>query len=75
MGGTEDKITPLKIQLKLAQKYADRATLEVITGACHWTIGGSHFPKIKQIMFSWLNQQTDMSSTKNNNANVASQAA
>ena len=75
IGGTEDKITPLKIQLKLAQKYADRATLEVITGACHWTIGGSHFPKIKQILFSWLSQQSNITENKNNHADVASHAA
>ena len=58
IGGTEDKITPLKIQKKLKKRYAARSVLKVIEGACHWTIGGSYFPEIKQSLFSWLNEQS-----------------
>ena len=57
ISGTEDKITPIKIQKKLAQKYSDKAELKVIEGACHWTIGGSFFPQIKETLFDWLNTQ------------------
>lgn len=57
IGGTEDKITPLKIQQQLAQKYASRAELKVINGACHWTIGGTFFPEIKDSIFSWINRK------------------
>jgi len=75
IGGTEDKITPLKTQLKLAQNYANRATMKVIPGACHWTIGGSHFPKIKQTVFSWLNLQTEVQINNNENSNIKAQVA
>ncbi len=54
IGGTADKITPIKIQRKIAMKYPGRATLEVLPGACHWTIGGSYFPQIKRTIFDWL---------------------
>ncbi|MFV1873425.1 MAG: alpha/beta hydrolase [Oleiphilus sp.] len=57
ISGTEDKITPITIQRKLAQKYSDKAELKVIEGACHWTIGGSFFPQIKNTLVSWLNEQ------------------
>ena len=56
IGGSEDKITPLKLQQKLAKKYADKAVFKVIEGACHWTIGGSFFPEIQTTLFDWLNQ-------------------
>lgn len=79
IGGTEDKITPLKTQYKLARNYANRATLKVVPGACHWTIGGSYFPNIKQTLFSWLNQQNNVSviknKNKNKNANLAAHVA
>ena len=57
ISGTEDKITPIKLQRKLAQKYSDKAELKVIEGACHWTIGGSFFPEIKTTLFEWINRQ------------------
>lgn len=56
ISGTEDKITPIKLQRKLALKYSDKAELKVIEGACHWTIGGSYFPQIKETLFDWLNK-------------------
>jgi pimeloyl-ACP methyl ester carboxylesterase len=57
ISGTEDKITPIKLQRKLAQKYSDKAELKVIEGACHWTIGGSFFPEIKTSLFEWINRK------------------
>jgi pimeloyl-ACP methyl ester carboxylesterase len=60
ISGTEDKITPIKLQRKLAQKYSDKAELKVIEGACHWTIGGSFFPEIKDTIFSWINKQVPL---------------
>ena len=70
IGGTDDRITPLKTQLKIAKKYANRATIKVIPGACHWTIGGSYFPKITQALFSWLNPQADVPMTNNEKSNL-----
>lgn len=56
ISGTEDKITPINIQRSIAKKYRHRAELKVIEGACHWTIGGSYFPKITETIFTWLNE-------------------
>jgi pimeloyl-ACP methyl ester carboxylesterase len=58
IGGTEDKITPIRIQQQLARKYSTNAELKVIEGACHWTIGGTFFPEIKDILFSWLEKNS-----------------
>jgi len=66
MGGTEDKITPIKIQHKIAKHYADRVTVKIFPGACHWTIGGSHFPKIIQNLFAWLDKQPDQRNASQN---------
>lgn len=57
IGGTEDKITPIKIQHKIAKKFGQQASLRVIQGACHYTVGGSFFPTIREHIFSWLSSQ------------------
>jgi pimeloyl-ACP methyl ester carboxylesterase len=62
IGGSEDKITPLSVQHKLARQYSGKAMLKVIEGACHWTVGGSFFPEIKQTLFTWLNEQSAVKS-------------
>jgi len=58
IGGTEDKITPIGIQHKLTRKFPGQASLKVIEGACHWTVGGRHFPQIKQTLFIWLEMKS-----------------
>ncbi len=65
IGGTADKITPIKIQRKIAMKYSGRATLKVLPGACHWTIGGSYFPEIKRTIFGWLHADKQPVSANN----------
>lgn len=57
IGGTEDKITPIKIQHKIAKKYGPLANIQVIEGACHYTVGGSFFPQVKQSIFTWLDEK------------------
>ncbi|WP_201276849.1 alpha/beta hydrolase [Microbulbifer sp. ALW1] len=54
IGGSDDRITPFKIQQRIAAMYGDRAQLIKIPGACHWTVAGSYFPKIRTVMFRWL---------------------
>ncbi|MEH6344840.1 MAG: alpha/beta hydrolase [Bermanella sp.] len=61
IGGTEDKITPIKIQRKIADKYGHKATLSEVRDACHWTIGGTYFPQISQTMIDWLNKNNAVS--------------
>jgi len=66
MGGTEDKITPIKMQHKIAKNYTNNVTIKEFPGACHWTIGGSHFPNIKHSLFTWLATQSAPSNTNLN---------
>lgn len=61
IGGTEDKITPIKIQRQIAEEYAHKATLSEIRNACHWTIGGTFFPQVSQTMLDWLNKNSAIS--------------
>jgi len=64
MGGTQDKITPIKIQRQIANRYGHKATLSEIRNACHWTIGGTYFPQISQTMLDWLNKNNAISEDK-----------
>ncbi|MGY0613760.1 alpha/beta hydrolase [Vibrio sp. FJH11] len=57
IGGTEDRITPIKIQRAIAIKYGEQANLVELPGACHWTIGGSTLPRVTAVIFDWLNDQ------------------
>lgn len=57
ISGSEDRITPISIQHQLHRRYGQQAELKIIQGACHWTIGGSFFPEIKQVLFDWLDNQ------------------
>ncbi|KAA1170840.1 alpha/beta hydrolase [Marinobacter salinexigens] len=54
IGGTEDRVTPIRIQRNLARRYGDRCQLVEIPGCCHWTIGGRFFGEVSQVMFDWL---------------------
>ncbi len=55
IGGTDDKITPISIQRRIAQKYGHQVTWCEIENACHWTIGGTFLPEISKTMLDWLN--------------------
>ncbi|WP_051146627.1 alpha/beta hydrolase [Marinobacter daepoensis] len=54
IGGTEDRITPIKVQRRIAQHYRNQPELIEIPGCCHWTIGGAFFPEVRKAMFYWL---------------------
>lgn len=43
IAGTEDRITPIRVQRRIAQHYGSQAELVEISGCCHWTVGGSFF--------------------------------
>lgn len=59
VSGTEDRITPIKIQQQIADRFPGQAELVAINGACHWTIGGSYFPQIESSIFNWLEQNNN----------------
>lgn len=54
IGGTADRITPIRIQRQIAGRLGSRATLIEIADCCHWTIGGVFFPKIQSAIHKWL---------------------
>lgn len=54
IGGTADRITPIRIQRRIAQRYGDHCKLVEIAGCCHWTVGGRFFGEVCNAMFDWL---------------------
>ncbi|WP_323752304.1 alpha/beta hydrolase [Marinobacter sp.] len=54
LGGTADRITPIKIQRSIAQRFGKRASLVEIENCCHWTVGGVYFPEVRAEIFKWL---------------------
>ncbi|MDX1799826.1 MAG: alpha/beta hydrolase [Marinobacter sp.] len=54
IGGTEDRITPIRVQRRIARRYGDRCQLVEIPGCDHWTIGGRYFAEIHNALFHWL---------------------
>ncbi|WP_078082850.1 esterase/lipase family protein [Microbulbifer mangrovi] len=42
------------------QDYVDFivARLVELHGACHWTVGGSNFPRVRSSIFNWLENKT-----------------
>ena len=55
IGGTEDKITPIKVQQRIARLHGPKCTLQVLPGACHWTIADEHLKATEKCIFPWLN--------------------
>ena len=54
IGGTEDRITPIKVQRNIAKLYPAQCKLVEIQGCCHWSVGGKYFPQIRKEIFNWL---------------------
>ncbi|WP_198962643.1 alpha/beta hydrolase [Mangrovitalea sediminis] len=57
IGGIADRITPIRIQRRIAQRYGDRCQLVEIPNCCHWTVGGRFFGEVRDAMFGWLEDQ------------------
>ncbi|WP_319535021.1 alpha/beta hydrolase [uncultured Vibrio sp.] len=57
IGGTADRITPIKVQRAIVKKYGEQATLVELPEVCHWTIGGSNLPQVTSVIFDWLDDQ------------------
>lgn len=60
LGGTADRITPIKVQREIAKKYGKQATLVELPEVCHWTIGGSNLPHVTSMIFDWLDDQMNI---------------
>ncbi|KZZ58314.1 MAG: alpha/beta hydrolase [Oleiphilaceae bacterium] len=57
LSGKEDRITPPALQLKIKSLFQNKATLQLMEGVCHWTIGGTNLPLVQAHIFNWLGQQ------------------
>ncbi|CAE6949994.1 Alpha/beta hydrolase family [Vibrio sp. B1FLJ16] len=60
IGGSADRITPIKIQRAIAKKYGQQAKLAELPDVCHWTIGGSNLPRVTSVIFDWLDEQLEI---------------
>ncbi|MGP8306039.1 alpha/beta hydrolase [Vibrio sp. YIC-376] len=60
IGGTADRITPIKVQRAIAKKYGKQANLVELSDVCHWTIGGSNLSQVTSAIFNWLDDQINM---------------
>mgnify|MGYP005723576231 CR=1 FL=1 len=54
IGGTEDRITPFRVQRSISQRFGNQATLVEIPGCCHWTIAGKYLPDVHRAILKWL---------------------
>lgn len=63
LSGTEDKITPIIQQRKIARRFAHRADFYELEGVCHWTLGGHGLPQIEQHISEWLALRVSSSTT------------
>ncbi len=54
IGGTADRITPVRIQRSIAKRFGTCGMLVEIPGCCHWTVGGRFFPEVRSEIFRWL---------------------
>ncbi|MCC4308724.1 alpha/beta hydrolase [Alcanivorax marinus] len=57
VGGTEDRITPIQVQRRIAERYGAHSQLVEIPGCCHWSVGGRFFGQIRQTLFDWLGER------------------
>ncbi len=58
VAGEKDKITSIKVQRNIASKYSQKSTLIEISGACHWTVGGTYFDEVCESVFYWLDNES-----------------
>jgi len=56
VGGKEDKITPVSVTRKIAEKYKRVATYKEFSGHAHWVIGEPGWEEIAEYIEEWLRQ-------------------
>ena len=57
IGGGADRITPIRVQRRIAGRYGERCRLVEIPGCCHWTVGGRFFDEVRAAVFGWLEER------------------
>jgi pimeloyl-ACP methyl ester carboxylesterase len=58
VGGREDKITPVSVTRKVAEKYKRVATYKEFPGHAHWVIGEPGWEEIAEYIEEWLKSGT-----------------
>jgi len=61
IGGTADRITPIAIQRRIAERFGERCQLVEIPGCCHWSVGGKYFPQVRTALLDWLEGESEES--------------
>ncbi|MDH3672374.1 MAG: alpha/beta hydrolase [Gammaproteobacteria bacterium] len=56
VGGAQDRMTPVSVSRKIAEKYGIFATYEEFTGHSHWLIGEPGWQDVAQYVADWLSQ-------------------
>lgn len=55
--GQQDRITPASVVTRVARKYGDRATLELLPDHAHWLVGEPGWQRVAEQARDWLAQQ------------------
>ncbi|MFQ5545036.1 MAG: alpha/beta hydrolase [Acidiferrobacterales bacterium] len=56
VGGAQDRMTPVSVSRKIAEKYGAFATYKEFTGHSHWVIGEPEWQDVAQYVAGWLSQ-------------------
>lgn len=59
IGAAEDRITPVSVVRKVAEKYQGVATYKEFAGHAHWVVGEPSWEEIAEYVNEWLNQLGD----------------
>jgi non-heme chloroperoxidase len=54
IGGEEDRITPISVTRKVAEKYKEVSTYKEFSGHAHWVIGEPGWDNIAEYIEEWL---------------------
>lgn len=57
VGAAEDRITPVAVTRKIAQKYANVSTYREVAGHAHWVIGETGWEDIAETVHRWLAEE------------------
>jgi alpha-beta hydrolase superfamily lysophospholipase len=56
VAGEEDRIHPISVTRKIAEKYKAVATYKELSGHAHWVIGEPGWQEIAEYIEAWLHQ-------------------
>ncbi len=54
VAGAQDRIVPVRVVRKIAEKYREVATLKELDRHCHWLMGGEDWESVAALVLNWL---------------------